>query len=42
MGIVSLKWFLSECKRLCGPNALGIEVAYLGLGKSNPKLLTLN
>lgn len=37
MGIVSLKWMLGECKRLCGPYALGIRVAYLGLGKSFPK-----
>lgn len=37
MGIVSLKWILSECKILCGPCALGIRVAYLGLGKSVPK-----
>jgi len=37
MGIVSLKWILSECKRLRGAYALGIRVTFLGLGKSFPK-----
>lgn len=42
MGIVSLRWILSECKRLCGLYSLGIRVDYLGLGKSVPKWFPLS